>query len=154
MPSWPATCAISAASSARAICGAGRSRPTTCACGSRRDLPRFPLAVETRRYARHGHPEVSVAAAGDGVGLRLGGLVDRDAVRERLAARAAPLERVEDAAPAPPDVGAPTAIRRSTAKHLRRSLDTAAHALVVADVDYGAVDRVRRDLGLTYLPFV
>jgi 2-oxoglutarate dehydrogenase E2 component (dihydrolipoamide succinyltransferase) len=45
-------------------------------------------------------------------------------------------------------------MRRSTAAHLRHSLDTAAHALVVADVDYGAVDAVRHELGLTYLPFV
>jgi 2-oxoglutarate dehydrogenase E2 component (dihydrolipoamide succinyltransferase) len=37
---------------------------------------------------------------------------------------------------------------------MRRSLDTAAHALVVVEVDWGAVDAVRRDAGLTFLPFV
>ena len=109
-----------------------------------------------------------MAASDDDVGLRLGGLVDRTTVLERLAARAAPLEAIDipqppsppvtpvTAAPveAPSDVIAPTAIRRSTATHLRHSLDTAAHALVVVDVDYGALDRVRRELGLTYLPFV
>ena len=108
-----------------------------------------------------------MAAAGDGVGLRLGGLVDRTAVEERLNARAAPLEAIEispapihSAAPAPAHaedadgVIAPTAIRRSTAAHLRHSLDTAAHALVIVDVDYGQIDRVRRELGVTYLPFV
>jgi 2-oxoglutarate dehydrogenase E2 component (dihydrolipoamide succinyltransferase) len=109
-----------------------------------------------------------VAAAGDGIGLRLGGLVDRTAAIERLAERASPLATraastapvvAPERAPAPaslPDAGVtPYApIRKRTATHLRESLDTAAHALIVADVDYGALDRVRRELGLTYLPFV
>ncbi|MDP8993087.1 MAG: 2-oxo acid dehydrogenase subunit E2, partial [Actinomycetota bacterium] len=48
--------------------------------------------------------------------------------------------------------------------HMRRSLDTSAHTLVVIDVDYDNVDRVRgpakgrfraeEGVGLTYLPFV
>ena len=55
-------------------------------------------------------------------------------------------------------------IRRRTAEHMRRSLDTSAHTLVVIDVDYENVDRVRgpakdrfraeEGVGLTYLPFV
>lgn len=107
----------------------------------------------------------------DEVGLRLGGLVDRTAVSERLAARATRLEPIEVAAPTrtptraatrgaavsavqAADVVAPSSMRRSTAARLRRSLDTAAHALVVVDVDYGAVDAVRGELQLTYLPFV
>jgi len=47
-----------------------------------------------------------------------------------------------------------TAARRATADHMRRSLDTSAHALVVAEVDYAAVDKVRLGRGLSYLPFV
>ena len=111
-----------------------------------------------------------MAAAGDGVGVRLGGVVDRAAVTERLATRAAPLARRASALSAvPTPVAAPpskpaapagttlvpqSAIRRRTAAHLSESLATAAHALLVADVDYGAVDGIRRNLGLTYLPFV
>jgi 2-oxoglutarate dehydrogenase E2 component (dihydrolipoamide succinyltransferase) len=45
-------------------------------------------------------------------------------------------------------------VRKRTAAHLRHSLDTAAHALLVDEVDWSAVDRVRRPEGLTYLPFV
>ena len=45
-------------------------------------------------------------------------------------------------------------IRRQTAQHLTRSLATAAHTLVVTEVDYAGVDAVRRRAGLTYLPFI
>ncbi len=55
-------------------------------------------------------------------------------------------------------------IRRRTAEHMRRSKATSAHALIVIEVDYEGVDRVRlaeRDrfraeegVNLTYLPFV
>jgi 2-oxoglutarate dehydrogenase E2 component (dihydrolipoamide succinyltransferase) len=47
-----------------------------------------------------------------------------------------------------------TAIRRTTAANLTRSLATAAHTLVVMEVDYHRVDDVRPDAGLTYLPFI
>ena len=106
-------------------------------------------------------------------GIRLGGVVDRGLVEERLAARTAPLPTPPDPSPPPSGHGPRpqetqtvtrssgdgelvpfSAIRRRTGAHLRRSLDTAAHALVITEVDYGAVDRVRRTAGLTYLPFV
>ncbi len=54
-------------------------------------------------------------------------------------------------------------IRRRSAEHLRRSLDTSAHVYASVEVDYEAVERVRRahkdawraeeGFGLTYLPF-
>ncbi len=47
-----------------------------------------------------------------------------------------------------------TKARAVTAEHMRRSLSTAAHALVVVEVDYHNVEAVRRSLGLSYLPFV
>lgn len=89
-------------------------------------------------------------------GIRLGGVVDRGLVEERLAARTAPLSRPPEPSGHSGDAELVplSPIRRRTAAHLRRSLDTAAHALVVAEVDYGVVDRVRRAAGLTYLPFV
>ena len=55
-------------------------------------------------------------------------------------------------------------IRRRTAEHMVRSLDTSAHVLTVIEVDFDAVDRVRQaakagwkeeeGFSLTYLPFV
>lgn len=42
--------------------------------------------------------------------------------------------------------------RLATARHLRESLDTAAHAVITMQVDYRNVDRVRGDVG--YLTFV
>ena len=47
-----------------------------------------------------------------------------------------------------------TRARRVTAANMLRSLATSAHALVVTEVDYTAVDGVRREAGLSYLPFV
>ena len=47
-----------------------------------------------------------------------------------------------------------TRSRRVTAEHMVRSLDTSAHTLVVVEVDYDAVDRVRRPERLSYLPFI
>lgn len=44
--------------------------------------------------------------------------------------------------------------RATTAAHMRRSIDTAAHALVVVAADYGRLEPVRRAAGLSYLPFV
>lgn len=55
-------------------------------------------------------------------------------------------------------------IRRRTAEHMRRSLDTSAHTLVVVEVDYHNVEAVRlparesfkatEGVSLSYLPFV
>lgn len=108
--------------------------------------------------------------ATDGVRAH-GGVADGRAVAERIAARAAPLPSLAcgvppPPAPAPPPTPAPAppagegelvpfdAVRRRTAAHLTHSLQTAAHALVSTEVDYAALDRVRRPEGLTYLPFV
>ena len=112
------------------------------------------------------------ARPGPGPGAR----VTREDVARRLAARSQPLPRPEPVdAPAssrartvtagPDDDVEPfTAIRRRTAEHMVRSLGTAAHTLVVMEVDYSGVERTRlaaRDAfraeagyGLTALPFV
>jgi 2-oxoglutarate dehydrogenase E2 component (dihydrolipoamide succinyltransferase) len=105
--------------------------------------------------------------AGDhGVGAHLGGLVDRQAVAARIAARDVVLTDLRrppvEPVPPPPvpapaardDVEAYSPIRRRTAAHLTHSLRTAAHALLVTEVDYGALDPVRRGAGRTYLPYV
>jgi pyruvate dehydrogenase E2 component (dihydrolipoamide acetyltransferase) len=44
--------------------------------------------------------------------------------------------------------------RLATAHHMRASLDAAAHALVVVQVDWTGVDAAREGSGLSYLPFV
>jgi 2-oxoglutarate dehydrogenase E2 component (dihydrolipoamide succinyltransferase) len=44
--------------------------------------------------------------------------------------------------------------RRNTAANMMRSLATSAHTLVVVEVDYHAIDPVRRRAGLSFLPFV
>jgi pyruvate dehydrogenase E2 component (dihydrolipoamide acetyltransferase) len=109
----------------------------------------------------------------DNDGRRRGGLVDRADVAARLKAREAgpPVLASKPGAIAPRvdartegngDGGANDAddvipfnpIRRLTGEHLTRSLATAAHTLVTTEVDYAAVDAVRRRAGLTYLPFV
>jgi 2-oxoglutarate dehydrogenase E2 component (dihydrolipoamide succinyltransferase) len=95
-------------------------------------------------------------AGPNGVGVHLGGVVDRDLVAARIAARAEPLPTVRDD-PAPPpasDVEPYSTIRRRTAAHLSRSLQAAAHALLVTEVDYGHLEPTRQRAGLTYLPYV
>ncbi|HEX2063447.1 MAG TPA: biotin/lipoyl-containing protein [Acidimicrobiales bacterium] len=60
--------------------------------------------------------------------------------KERPAAKEAP----EGPGPSDRDEVVPfSKIRRRTAEHMRRSIDTSAHTLVVFDVDYDNVDRVR-----------
>jgi pyruvate dehydrogenase E2 component (dihydrolipoamide acetyltransferase) len=82
------------------------------------------------------------------VGTGRGGRVTRDDV---LAAAARP----------GPDGGTPdgervdfSPIRRRTAEHLRRSWATAAPALLVTEVDFGAVEAARARAGHTALPYV
>lgn len=107
-----------------------------------------------------------MAAASDGIGFRLGGVVDRRTVEDRLARRDLPLALpTAPPSPATSATSAPmvpdgvelvpfTAIRRRTAEHLTHSLATAAHALLVTEVDYTTVERARGRAGLTYLPYV
>jgi 2-oxoglutarate dehydrogenase E2 component (dihydrolipoamide succinyltransferase) len=114
-------------------------------------------------------------------GAALGGLTTRDIVAARLAARSQPLVRrsptngrastpaasdvpVASAAPAVGGAGvaagegdavvALTPIRKRIAANLTHSLSTAAHTLVVVEVDYSAVESVRTANKVSYLPFV
>jgi len=83
------------------------------------------------------------------------------------AAPPAPAPRSAAAAPRPGErdsVVPHSRIRRSTAEHMRRSIDTAAHVYASIEVDFDAVDRVRaahkdrfkadEGFSLTYLPFI
>ena len=129
-------------------------------------------ATSTPEPAR---PAVARPATRIDADLPPGARITRDDVAERLAARSRPLDRPALVAPArisAPAVGPVegdhvepfTAIRRRTGTHLRSSIDTAAHTLVVMQVDYARVEpvrdgaresfRAREGFGLTYLPFV
>ena len=85
------------------------------------------------------------------------------------AAPAAATPKKAPPAPAPKagerDTAIPhTRIRRATAEHMRRSVDTSAHVYASIEVDFDSVDRVRaahkeqfkadEGFSLTYLPFV
>jgi 2-oxoglutarate dehydrogenase E2 component (dihydrolipoamide succinyltransferase) len=135
--------------------------------------------VVRRLIAEHGLDPASIQ--GTGVGGRITRkdvLAVADAQGPRPAAAAAPAAPA--AAPAPAARAAETAppartgerdtsiplsnIRKRTAEHMVRSLDTSAHVYVSTEVDYEGVDRVRRanrdawkaeeGFSLTYLPFV
>ncbi|MET0802391.1 MAG: dihydrolipoamide acetyltransferase family protein [Acidimicrobiales bacterium] len=68
------------------------------------------------------------------------------------------LALVEAAPPAPDRPGvrpvAFTAIRRTIGRNLATSLATAAHTLVVVEVDFAQVEPVKERTGLTWLPFI
>ena len=81
------------------------------------------------------------------------------------AAAQAPAGDGTPARPARSDERIPSSnIRRRTAEHVRRSLDTSAHTLVAIEVDYEAVEKARlpararfkeeEGISLSYLPFV
>ena len=117
--------------------------------------------VVRRLLAEHGLDSASVAGTGrDGRITRadvLAAAANRTATGPPpTAASAAPAPSAEPAVePGPDDEVVPfSRARAATAAHMRRSLDTAAHALVAVPVDYANVDPVRRRAGLSYLPFV
>jgi len=103
----------------------------------------------------------------------MGGITTRELVAARIAARTEPLVRraatngrsgtqaavrtqppAARARNADDTVVALTPIRKRIAANLTQSLATAAHTLVVTEVDYSAVEPVRIAHELSYLPFV
>jgi pyruvate dehydrogenase E2 component (dihydrolipoamide acetyltransferase) len=130
--------------------------------GPTRPVPPRPAPHESRR---------------DGPAIAPGARVTGDEVAARIAARARPLSRPASASPTASRTPSPTpvvaegdtveplsAIRRRTGAHMRASIETSAHTLVVMQADYLNVDRVRTPVqdefraaegfGLSYLPFV
>jgi len=105
-------------------------------------------------------------APGDVVGSGRDGRITRSDVLAAAANRRAPAPPASAPAPAtsvgyPPATPADgdeviefTRARRATAEHMVRSLATSAHTLVATEVDYHAVDGVRRNAHLSFLPFV
>ena len=132
--------------------------------------PSQPLSpVVARLLAEHGVDPVTVRGSG-----RNGRITRNDvlaAAAQRHAAPPAPDSPVDrsPSSSGSSDSGQPsvsvqvgpgdeviefTRAREVTADHMRRSLSTAAHALVVVEVDYHGIEAVRRSSGLSYLPFV
>ncbi|MBX3313984.1 MAG: 2-oxo acid dehydrogenase subunit E2 [Actinobacteria bacterium] len=112
--------------------------------------------VVRRLLAEHGLDPTAVVGTG-----RDGRITRADVLAAAAAGAAggpAPSARMAPAVPLPSRPGdeviAFGRARAATAGHMRQSLDTAAHALVVVPVDYAAVDPVRRAAGLSFLPFV
>ncbi len=140
--------------------------------------PAEPAEPAAASLAPDGVPETPPDAdAEPRGGVAPGAQVTRADVVARIAARERPLARPAAAStgPAPAHVPVPLAgvddrvepfssVRRATGAHLRRSIATAAHTLVVMQADYARVDRIRgavreefrarEGFGLTYLPFV
>ncbi len=155
-----------------------RPAPTRAPAGPARTGSdgRLLSPVVRRLIGEHGIDPDQIAGTGTG------GRITRADVLAFVEGRAAP-----DQAPAPPprqeparhpdtaplapprpgerDVKVPFSnIRRRTAEHMRRSIETSAHTLVVIEVDYDNVDKVRvpakdrfraeEGVGLTYIPFI
>ena len=135
--------------------------------------------VVRRLLATHGLDPSTI------VGTGIGGRITRDDVLAVVDSGGQPVATAATTASSPvePDVPIPAPdaavvphngdrdqviphsnIRRRSAEHLRRSLDTSAHVYMATEVDFEAVDRVRRShreewnavegFSLTYLPFV
>lgn len=117
------------------------------------------------------------AIAGTGPGGRITRDDVLDAIDRGSAQAAAPATRAPAAAPTKAPLAAPapragerdtvvphSRIRRATAEHMRRSIDTSAHVYAAIEVDFESVDKVRiankdafkaeEGFSLTYLPFV
>ena len=111
--------------------------------------------VVARLLDEHGLTPDQVNGSGrDGRITRADVLAAAAGPRARPASPAARSDAVV-AEPGPDDELVPfSSARRATAEHMRRSLDTSAHAFVATEVDYAAVEAVRRRVGLSYLPFV
>jgi len=132
--------------------------------------------VVRRLVAEHGLDPATITGSGNGGRVTRADVLAVIDTRGRSRPAPAP-SRATDTASPPSAVPAPPVaraqgdqtialsnIRRRTAEHMRRSIDTSAHTLVVVEVDYEKVDQARlpargafraeEGFGLSYLPFV
>jgi pyruvate dehydrogenase E2 component (dihydrolipoamide acetyltransferase) len=136
--------------------------------------------VVRRLIAEHGLDPATIQGTGVGGRITRKDVLAAADSRPRPAAAAAPAPAAAPAAaPAPSARPAPeklertpgedtvvplSNIRKRTAEHMRRSVDTSAHVYASIEVDYEGIDKVRRvereawraeeGFSLTYLPFV
>jgi pyruvate dehydrogenase E2 component (dihydrolipoamide acetyltransferase) len=134
------------------------------------DAGRLLSPVVRRLIAEHGLDPATVTGTGVGGRITRNDVLAAADAKGRAAAPTAPAA----AAPRAPEplvrsgdrdtVVPHTNIRKRTAEHMRRSLDTSAHVYASIEVDFEGVDRVRRarketwkaeeGFSLTYLPFI
>jgi 2-oxoglutarate dehydrogenase E2 component (dihydrolipoamide succinyltransferase) len=128
----------------------------------------FLSPVVRRLLDEHGLAVDDVVGSGRGGRITRSDVLAAAANRRRIAAAPGPgtmpgvattpstaLAAAAPVAPGPDDdLVELTRARRNTAENMMRSLGTSAHTLVVVEVDYHAVDPVRRRAGLSFLPFV
>ena len=134
--------------------------------------------VVRRLISEHGLDPADITGTGAGGRITRSdvlSVIDRLNGGARPAAKAPKAATPSGAGPAPAAVPVPEAgehdtiipftnIRRRTAEHMVRSKHTSAHTMVAVEVDYSAVEKVRRaekdrfkeaeGFGLTYLPFI
>ncbi len=112
-------------------------------------------AGATARGERHSPVVVRLARE---LGVALDTLVgtgrDGRVRREDVLAAAPPSESTAGALYEPPPAGQLSRMRRSIGEHMKRSLATAATVTSWIEVDFEAVERRRRELGVTALPLV
>jgi 2-oxoglutarate dehydrogenase E2 component (dihydrolipoamide succinyltransferase) len=108
----------------------------------------FRSPVVRRLAAEHDLDLTSVAGSG------AGGRVTRDDVMAVLAAAPSTPDPLSTHADGEVRHVAFTAMRRTIAERMTSSLATAAHTLVVADVDYHRVAPAKEAAGHTWLPFI
>lgn len=126
----------SVAKAAQAIAGAPTLAP--------RDNSQKLSPVVRRLLAEHNLSHNAITGTGDG------GRVTRDDVLAYVAG-------IANARPGLPTVLETTPFgyrRKMIAEHMRRSLDTAAHVVQAIEVDFGALEPVRKKSKLTFLPFI
>jgi pyruvate dehydrogenase E2 component (dihydrolipoamide acetyltransferase) len=141
----------------------------------------FLSPVVRRLLVEYGVDAAQVAGTGDGGRITRADVL---AAAANHAAASAPAARASSAAPAPTTPASPATpstaatpkggwapyppaapgpddrivefsrARRATAEHMVRSQRTSAHTLVGVSVDYYRLDPVRRQAGLSFLPFV
>ncbi len=122
--------------------------PAARATGSGARTPKsesagFLSPVVSRLLAEHGLDPKGIEGSG------AEGRITRDDVLAAVGRAEAPVPTPEGAQRVPF-----TAIRKVIGANLMRSLATAAHTLVVTEVDYAGVAPVREEAGLTWLPFI
>jgi 2-oxoglutarate dehydrogenase E2 component (dihydrolipoamide succinyltransferase) len=170
-----------AAEPAPATSGDGEAAPAPATSGDG-EGGRLLSPVVRRLINEHGLDPAGITGSGVGGRITRNDVLAAAGAQGGGAAASAPAAAPPAAAPAAPAARATPApaplvrsgerdtliphsnMRKRTAEHMRRSLDTSAHVYASIEVDYEGVDRVRRankdawkaeeGFSLTYLPFV
>jgi 2-oxoglutarate dehydrogenase E2 component (dihydrolipoamide succinyltransferase) len=133
-----------AAAPTKPIAPAATAAPRTAPMLAPREASQKLSPVVRRLLAEHDLTPADIAGSGEG------GRVTRDDVLKHIGNRAS-------ARPGAPAIleTIPFSYRRKTiAEHMTRSLATSAHVVQAIEVDFGALEPVRKKSKLTFLPFI